>query len=108
MNKTRYQILFNTQKKFRSLFYSKESFITIIKNITLFYVNYEEYYSITSKNCLAFYQNNFDTLVLDDSICGNLNNMGVEFANFCFYQGLIQIVMPIFVKTMKNTLIGWH
>jgi hypothetical protein len=34
--------------------------------------------------------------------------MGVKLADFCFHQGFIQTVLPIFIETLKNAIYGWH
>jgi hypothetical protein len=54
MKNTRYQIPLDAQQELRKLFYSKESFISIIKNITVFYTNYGEFFSINSKAVWLF------------------------------------------------------
>jgi hypothetical protein len=103
-----YQISLEVQRELRNIFYGKESYLNLFKQITLFYTNYGEYYSIDSRDRLAFCQDNFDNLILDSNISSSLKDMGVEPAEFCFHQRLICFIFFLFVETLKNPILGWH
>jgi hypothetical protein len=106
METMRYQTPQKVQEELYNIFYSKESYLNLLKQITLFYRNYGEYYEIDLRDCLAFCQNNFNNLILDSNISSNLEDMGVEPAEFCFHQGLIRTVFSMFVETLEDPILG--
>jgi hypothetical protein len=71
----------------------------------LFYRNFEEYYKIDFRDRLAFCQDNFDHFILDSNISASLEDMGVEPAEFCFHQGLIRSIFPLFVETLEEPIL---
>jgi hypothetical protein len=97
-----YQTSLETQRELENIFYGKESYLNFFKQITLFYINYREYYAIDPRDRLAFCQDNFDNLILDSNISSNLEEMEVKPAEFCFHQGLICSVFPLFVETLED------
>jgi hypothetical protein len=108
MSSWSYQTSPKAQEELANIFYGKESYLNLIQKLTLFYRNFGKYYEIDPRDRLAFCQDNFDNLILNSNISASLEDMGVEPAEFCFHQGFIRSIFPLFVETLEEPILGWH